>query len=253
MEPEPQPTKAGWSVWDPLLIFLAGLIIATIGSVVAGMAGYIDLELLAELGSDGPLGDEAADELPKLLAVSIPVQSLAMLLGIRFVSRRKGSGDLRRDFHLAYREGDWVAVLYGAGLLLAAALLLAGVFQAIGVDPPTQQVVEGAEEAERLAERLVIAVFIGLLAPVVEELLFRGMLFDALLRRTSVRRTIWISGAVFGLVHLVDPASFALVPALIGLGVILGYVRQRTGSLSQPILMHVGFNSVTAIALFVGG
>ncbi len=252
MEPEPQPTKAGWSVWDPLLIFLLGLIVATIASVVAGALGYIDLELLRELGSEGELGDRAAEELPKVLAVSVPVQALVMLAGIRLMSRRKGTGDLRHDFHLTYKEGDWVALFYGAGLLLAAALLLAGLFRALGIDPPTQQVVEGAEEAERIAEKLVIALFIGLVAPVVEELLFRGMLFDALLRRNSVTRTIWISGAVFGLVHLVDPASYALVPALIGLGVILGYVRRNSGSLSQPILMHVGFNSVTAIALFVG-
>jgi membrane protease YdiL (CAAX protease family) len=86
---------------------------------------------------------------------------------------------------------------------------------------------------------------------VAEEILFRGMLFDALLARTSIKRTVWISGVVFGLVHLIDPAALPLVPALIGLGVILGYARQRTDSLSQPILMHIGFNSVTAIGLFI--
>ncbi|NNF09038.1 MAG: hypothetical protein HKN74_02025, partial [Acidimicrobiia bacterium] len=47
-----------------------------------------------------------------------------------------------------------------------------------------------------------------------------------------------------------DPATLALVPALIGLGVILGFVRERgTGALSRPILMHMGFNAVTAVAL----
>ena len=248
---EPEPTKAGWSVWDPLLIFVAAFIVATVATVIAGLAGYIDLAAFAELGEPGAVGDGAAGELPKVLAVSIPVQVAVMLLGIRFVSRRKGSGDLRRDFHLGYREGDWVAVLYGVGLLFVAALLLSGLFSVLGVNPETQQVVEGAQGAERLTEKLIITLFIALAAPAVEEILFRGMLFDALLARTSTKRAIWISGIVFGSVHLLDPAAFALVPGLIGLGVILGYVRQKTGGLSQPILMHIGFNSVTAIGLFI--
>jgi hypothetical protein len=237
---EPQPTKAGWSVWDPLLIYLAAFVLSIFALVIAGLAGYLDLENI-----------DAAEELPKVLAVLAPAQFAAMLAGIRWVSRRKGSGDMKRDFRLRYQSGDWVALLYGVGLLLAAGLILSFVFEALGIDPGTQQVVEAAEGAERLPEKLIITVVIAVLAPVAEEILFRGMLFDALLARTSVKRTVWISGVVFGLVHLIDPAALPLVPALIGLGVILGYARQRTDSLSRPILMHIGFNSVTAIGLFI--
>ncbi len=237
---EPQPTKAGWSVWDPLLIYLAAFVLSIFALVIAGLAGYLDLENI-----------DAAEELPKVLAVLAPAQFAAMLAGIRLVSRRKGSGDMRRDFRLRYQSGDWVALLYGVGLLLAAGLILSFVFEALGIDPGTQQVVEAAEGAERLPEKLIITVVIAVLAPVAEEILFRGMLFDALLARTSIKRTVWISGVVFGLVHLIDPAALPLVPALIGLGVILGYARQRTDSLSRPILMHIGFNSVTAIGLFI--
>ncbi len=237
---EPQPTKAGWSVWDPLLIYLAAFVLSIFALIIAGLAGYLDLENI-----------DAAEELPKVLAVLAPAQFAAMLAGIRLVSRRKGSGDMKRDFRLRYQSGDWVALLYGVGLLLAAGLILSFVFEALGIDPGTQQVVEAAEGAERLPEKLVITVVIAVLAPVAEEILFRGMLFDALLARTSVKRTVWISGVVFGLVHLIDPAALPLVPALIGLGVILGYARQRTDSLSRPILMHIGFNSVTAIGLFI--
>ncbi|MEE9183188.1 MAG: type II CAAX endopeptidase family protein [Acidimicrobiia bacterium] len=237
---EPQPTKAGWSVWDPLLIYLAAFVLSIFALVIAGLAGYLDLENI-----------DAAEELPKVLAVLAPAQFAAMLAGIRWVSRRKGSGDMKRDSRLRYQSGDWVALLYGVGLLLAAGLILSFVFEALGIDPGTQQVVEAAEGAERLPEKLIITVVIAVLAPVAEEILFRGMLFDALLARTSVKRTVWISGVVFGLVHLIDPAALPLVPALIGLGVILGYARQRTDSLSRPILMHIGFNSVTAIGLFI--
>ena len=237
---EPQPTKAGWSVWDPLLIYLAAFILSIFALVIAGVAGYIDLERI-----------DTVAELPKVLAVVAPAQFAVMIGGIQLVSNRKGTGDIRRDFRLYYQSGDWVALLYGVGLLLVAGLILTFVFDLLGVDPGAQQVVEAAEGAERLVEKLVITAVIAVLAPVAEEILFRGMLFDALLARTSVKRTVWISGTAFGLVHLIDPAALPLVPALIGLGVILGYIRHKTGSLSQPILMHIGFNSVTAIGLFV--
>ncbi len=237
---EPPPTKAGWSVWDPLLIYLAAFILSIFALVIAGLAGYIDLEQI-----------DSTDELPKVLEVLEPAQFAVMLGGIQLVSSRKGTGDIRKDFRLNYQQGDWVALLIGVGLLLGAGLILSLVFDALGVDPGTQQVVEAAEGAERLVEKFVITAVIAVLAPVAEEILFRGMLFDALLSRTSVKRTIWISGTVFGLVHLIDPAALPLVPALIGLGVVLGYVRQKTGSLSRPILMHIGFNSVTAIGLFI--
>ena len=84
-------------------------------------------------------------------------------------------------------------------------------------------------------------------------MLFRGVLLDVLKSRMALNPAIWTTGIVFGIVHLTDPASLLLVPALAGLGVILGFARERSGgSLSRPILMHMGFNGVTAIALAFG-
>ncbi len=83
------------------------------------------------------------------------------------------------------------------------------------------------------------------IAPVAEELFFRGVCQTAL---NHVFRRRWLStvlvGSAFGLAHMAQPH---VVAPLIVLGVILGYVYERTGSLVAPITMHLLFNLKTMI------
>lgn len=80
----------------------------------------------------------------------------------------------------------------------------------------------------------------GLIAPIAEELFFRGLLqtvlFNYLRRRWLA---IFITATAFGLIHLSNPHH---VPALIAFGVLLGYGYERTGSLLTPMLIHALFN-----------
>jgi membrane protease YdiL (CAAX protease family) len=86
-----------------------------------------------------------------------------------------------------------------------------------------------------------------LLAPVGEELLFRGILqsgFRKLLPpRSHSLYHRWIAivcvATLFGLMHLTTPQH---VPALIVLGILLGILYERTGSILAPIYLHVLFN-----------
>ncbi len=90
------------------------------------------------------------------------------------------------------------------------------------------------------------------IAPVAEEVFFRGVCQTAL---NHVFRRRWLStvlvGSAFGLAHFSQPQ---VVAPLIVLGVILGYVYERTGSLVAPITMHLLFNLKTMIfATIVNG
>jgi membrane protease YdiL (CAAX protease family) len=79
-----------------------------------------------------------------------------------------------------------------------------------------------------------------LIAPVAEECFFRGILQTAVV--TLARRrwvAIAVGGLLFGLAH---GGQFQVIPALFLLGILLGYLYERTGSLMGPILLHVLFN-----------
>ncbi|MCH7871151.1 MAG: CPBP family intramembrane metalloprotease [Planctomycetes bacterium] len=86
-------------------------------------------------------------------------------------------------------------------------------------------------------------------APITEELLFRGLLLQLICRYT--RRTwvaIALSGALFGLVHLDLPQ--AVLP-LTSMGIILGYVRVKYRSIELCILIHALFNAQAMVTAFL--
>ncbi len=88
------------------------------------------------------------------------------------------------------------------------------------------------------------------LAPIVEELLFRGLLLPAMGRWL---RSQWLgiiaSAAVFGLIHL---PLYQNVASLMLLGLVLGYVYVKSGSLTLVILVHAVFNAKTIVWLLLG-
>ena len=99
----------------------------------------------------------------------------------------------------------------------------------------------------------MLALTIVLLAPLTEELLFRGTLLRSLLRKVSPAVAVLISAVVFGLVHaLGDPSVGTVIamPAIILLGIVSGWQAARTGNLSRSILLHVGFNALSVVFLF---
>ena len=113
-----------------------------------------------------------------------------------------------------------------------------------------QSVVEELRDASG-AKLAVLLVTAGLLAPVFEEILFRGLLLRSLRRRFTPELAIAIQALVFAAAHLVDPSlgTLAVVPALYALGVISGIAAVRVGDLSVSIPLHVGFNLVTLLVL----
>jgi len=91
-------------------------------------------------------------------------------------------------------------------------------------------------------------VVVGLLAPVCEEVLFRGAFQGALERRGPVR-AILTSALVFTLVHL-NPFDFLGI-FVIAIG--LGFVTWRTQSLGPAILWHLVNNSAATVLFYFGG
>jgi len=84
------------------------------------------------------------------------------------------------------------------------------------------------------------------LAPVAEELCFRGLLYPALRRRSRLAAVVATSLA-FGLVH----SPIGTVVPLAVLGVFLAYATERTGSVLAPIAAHMAFNAFTVALLLV--
>jgi len=75
-------------------------------------------------------------------------------------------------------------------------------------------------------------------APILEELIFRGIILDGLLKKYSPTKSILISSLIFGLIHL---DRYEFVTALL-MGIFIGWVYCRTRSLTFSIIIHAVAN-----------
>ena len=87
-------------------------------------------------------------------------------------------------------------------------------------------------------ESSLVAVMIVILIPVAEEILYRGVLFDALRALVSDQAVIVLTAITFGIAHF-DVAN-SIGTGVLGLG--LGWLRLRSNTIWPCILLHAGFN-----------
>ena len=97
---------------------------------------------------------------------------------------------------------------------------------------------------------ILLLVAVGLLAPLLEEVLFRGLLYSALRKRWRFGPAALVVTALFAALHAMQFQGY--LPALVGiaaLGALLAWLRERTGSLWPPVLVHAGFNLLGMLPL----
>ena len=98
------------------------------------------------------------------------------------------------------------------------------------------------EDPVTLAGLIFLAIVV---APVVEELFFRGFAFPALRPQLGLWGAAAASALLFGLAHI----SLGLLLPTASLGLLLVYVYVRTGSLWSSILLHSSFNAINTLTL----
>jgi hypothetical protein len=90
-----------------------------------------------------------------------------------------------------------------------------------------------------------------LVAPLVEETMFRGFLYPILARRFGVGASIIVTGVLFGAMHAQQLwGGWGEIGLLIVVGILLTWVRARTGTVVASYLMHLGYNSFLFLGLF---
>lgn len=98
------------------------------------------------------------------------------------------------------------------------------------------------------ADFLYLLVAVSVVAPVVEEMTFRGMLYRYLRGRTGVLAAVLISATIFAIVHL----YLILLPILFVTGIVLALIAERYNSILPSILLHALNNGVSLTALYIG-
>lgn len=104
------------------------------------------------------------------------------------------------------------------------------------------------------ASRIAISIFGVTLGPIIEELLFRGLLQPVLVSSFGVLPGILATSAVFGGMHLMQNANLWQSGVLIALvGFVLGVVRHVSGSTKASAIVHVSYNALPFVVMIATG
>jgi len=186
---------------------------------------------------------------PALVAAELSL-ALPALVALALVPAPWGTAlSLRRI------PGRLTAVSLAAGVAFWVASL--GLFElqyAVWRPPPGYlEAFQRLHEALRpsgFLDALISVAAIALAPALFEELLFRGVVLPSLLRSMGAGWAVFGSAVLFGLIHLdgsVPGATFYRVPFAFAVGLGLGILRVRTGSLYPSILAHALLNSITFV------
>jgi CAAX protease family protein len=239
-QPPPQPAvpSAGpgrvlppvpWTLSQTFWMMLGGFALALLSPVLV-------LPFDPDLSSDGALlGAQGLFEL-SLLFVAIGVATEWRFQPLGPALERLG---LRRT----------VPKAFGIALLtLLVYYIAAGLFSQLVLQPEQEDI--GGELGVG-DPNLLIAVsavlVIAVVAPVTEELFFRGFVFAGLRSRWSLWPAAVVVGLIFGIVHA--PTGLTAVVPLAALGVALCWLYDRTGSLWPCVFAHVINNSLALLVV----
>ncbi len=226
--PDGVPARPPWQVWMPFAALASAILGAGLfGVVIIGIAGAT-----GHSTSDPPAGfNLVANLLGDVCFVG------AALLFARITSRpTPAQFGLRRTS--LWRAIGWAAAGY-VGFIAFSGLWL-WVIGSDSKDDIAEKLGVGRTDVLALA---ALAAFATVVAPVVEELFFRGFCFTALRNRLGVAWSAAITGLLFGGVHVAGSPVAFLVP-LAFFGAVLCLVYWRTRSLYPCMALHCLNNSI---------
>jgi membrane protease YdiL (CAAX protease family) len=159
----------------------------------------------------------------------------------------------KRELFGLRRPASWKRAVGLAALALVliyvGSLVYTGVLSLLGDFDPTEEqgLVPDGWDSSRAAPFVAFFLAVTLLAPVVEELTYRGLGFS-LVRPWGVVVAVVVTGLLFGLTH----GLLIGLPVLAFFGLVVGWLRAKTDSVYPGMLLHATFNAVALLVAVSG-
>lgn len=225
-----------WGLGEVGIGIAASLVLSTfIGALIMSLAGW-----------------KSSDDIPIWGLGLMQIPLWAGYLGAVLYAGSKGRGVVE-DFGARVRPLD-VPLGLAIGVVTQLAVLpalYAPIFWLSGTDTD-----ELSRPAQELADRagggaswILFALLVGIIAPVVEELFYRGLLLRSLQKRGAAPwAAVLVSSLVFAAMHM----QVLQFPGLLVFGLVSGTLAVRTGRLGPSVFAHIGFNMATVVLLYAG-
>jgi uncharacterized protein len=228
------PENPPWTGWDVLRIAVFTLVTIFVFVVIATYLAqrllYPKLSILQV--ARFPLVNVAA-QLAAYLVVLMFMYSVATRTGLPFWKAVKWNWPAHPELYVL------------AGIVISLAL------QAFARYLPMPKTLPIDRYFQTSAEAWVLSIFGMTLAPLLEELFFRGFLYPVLARRAGVVFAVGVTSITFSLIHAPQLArAWGPVLVVFIIGLVLTVVRAVTKSVAPGFLMHMAYNGTISVLLF---
>ena len=235
--PPIDPNNPSWGFGKALLVWLGSIILMFVVPVVF-LVPYI---FKVGLGSFDPLSRTSV--LLQVIAL-FPTHVLTFAL-VWVVVTRFGKQSFWQAIGWGWSRGVRLWSCIGLGVLLF--VMGSAIAKLIGADKPTQleQIINSS-----IAARYTIAFLAVFTAPLVEELIYRGVLYAPLQRIAGAPTAIVIVLLLFTIIHVPQYwPNVGVIVAVALLSIVLTLVRAYSGRLLPCVVIHLVFNAVQAVLL----
>ncbi|MCD8125370.1 MAG: CPBP family intramembrane metalloprotease [Lachnospiraceae bacterium] len=232
-----------WRIVYPILAYMGiYYLISLLASVIGMTVSVVQLEQAGGGSLDYYTILQLTTEWLSQYSYEVTTVSNLVTLPVVFLflrSNRKRGGE-------QYRQYDRVSIGYYLPVLalgVCACLAVNGMMYISGIMTTYSETLEEVSSQLYRGQLLVELLGIGILSPIVEEILFRGLCMKRLQNGVGSTASIFLAAAFFALYH---GNILQMIYAFI-LGLIFGYVYEKYHSLAAPILAHCGANIVSVL------
>ena len=109
------------------------------------------------------------------------------------------------------------------------------------------------EELFRSRQSVLMLMALGILvAPLVEETIFRGCIYPVIARKFGITTGIVATGALFGLAHAQQlGGAWGQIGLLTCVGIVLTYIRAKAGTVAASYFVHLGYNTILFAGFYI--
>ena len=270
------PSEVMQRPWRAILLFALLFVVTAVLQLGAGLAAYIAMHgtftensVTSNFGIISFWMPSDQDLLTKASIIGL-FPAAIMIVAIALFFSRFGLPKMAGRLTLRLPKLGWLGwVIVVAGFGIAMSLVFAGTMAALGIDPetysPSGSGVTSDNSSAGIVEKTMAALAkdpilfaialpsVILAAPLTEEVLFRGALFSAIASSRLGRvGAVLITAALWALAHAAS-APWLFIGMLFIMGICLGLLLLRFGSLWVTIACHASWNALSSLALFVAG
>lgn len=145
-------------------------------------------------------------------------------------------------------------ILISVTVLLSFNVLITLIFELLEIKVGTNSIIELGDTLDPIYFIYLIPIMILFVGPV-EEIMVRGVIQGNFRKKFTKNQSIIITSSIFGLLHIisvdgfVQTISYVLSTAI--LSIILGYIYERTESITVPSIVHGLYNSALVTGLYI--